>query len=92
MATIQLPPDFREFLRLLNSNQVEYLLIGGWAVSFYGYVRPTNDLDVWVAIGPRNAERVAAVLKEFGFNVPELTAELFLKENQVIRIGAFTLG
>jgi hypothetical protein len=87
MATIQLPPDFREFLRLLNSYQVEYLLIGGWAVGYYGYVRPTNDLDVWVALEPHNAERVAAVLKEFGFNVPELSPELFLKENQVIRMG-----
>jgi len=87
MATIQLPPDFREFLRLLNSYQVEYLLIGGWAVGYYGYVRPTNDLDVWVAIEPRNAERVAAVLKEFGFDVPGLSTELFLTENQIIRMG-----
>ena len=51
MATIQLPPDFREFLRLLNSYQVEYLLIGGWAVGYYGYVRPTN---VWTYGLPSN--------------------------------------
>lgn len=37
MATSLLPPDFKEFLRLLNSRQVEYLLIGGYAVGYYGY-------------------------------------------------------
>jgi hypothetical protein len=29
-----------------------------------------------------------AAIKEFGFDVPELSPELFLKENQVIRMGA----
>ena len=47
MDTIRLPPDFREFLKLLNSYQVEYLLIGGYAVGFYGYPRATADMDVW---------------------------------------------
>ena len=32
MAMIQLPPDFKEFLRLLNSNEVLYLIVGGYAV------------------------------------------------------------
>ncbi len=87
MATIPLPPDFKEFLRLLNSRHVEYLLIGGWAVGYYGYVRPTQDMDVWIAIQPRNAENVVAALKDFGFDVPELSVELFLKENKVVRMG-----
>jgi hypothetical protein len=41
MATTRLPPDFKEFLRLLNEKQVEYLLIGGYAVGYYGYPRAT---------------------------------------------------
>ena len=40
MATIQLPSDFKEFLQLLNQHQVEYLLIGGYAVNLYGFVGP----------------------------------------------------
>jgi len=36
---------------------------------------------------PKNAEKVVAVLKEFGFDVPELSTELFLKANQIIRMG-----
>lgn len=47
MSLPALPRDFKEFLKLLNSNGVEYLLIGGYAVAIHGYVRATNDLDVW---------------------------------------------
>jgi len=46
MATIQLPPDFKEFLKLLNSNKVEYWVVGGYAVNYYGYSRATGDLDI----------------------------------------------
>ena len=87
MATVNLPPDFREFLRLLNEYQVEYLLIGGYAVAYHGYPRATADMDIWIPVRPQNAEKVVAALKAFGFAVPELSAELFLKEGQIIRMG-----
>jgi predicted nucleotidyltransferase len=87
MATIHLPSDFKEFLQLLNTHQVEYLLIGGYAVGYHGYPRATADIDVWIAMHRTNAEKVVAVLKEFGFDVPELSVDLFLKENQIIRMG-----
>jgi len=48
---IRLPPDFKDFLRLLNSHRVEYLLIGGYAVAYHGYPRPTGDMDIWQAQG-----------------------------------------
>ncbi len=84
---IQIPPDFKEFLRLLNFHQVEYLLIGGYAVGYYGFVRATGDMDVWVKINPDNAIKVVSALKEFSFAVPELSPELFLKEDQIVRMG-----
>ncbi len=87
MATIHLPPDFQDFLQLLHSHQVEYLLIGGYAVGYHGYPLATGDMDIWIAIDPENAEKVVAVLKEFGFDIPELSAEIFLTEKQVIRMG-----
>ncbi|MCA9946383.1 MAG: hypothetical protein KC449_23025 [Anaerolineales bacterium] len=87
MATIQLPADFKEFLQLLNAHNVEYLLIGGYAVGYYGYPRATVDMDVWIAIHPVNAAQVVTVLKTFGFDLPELNEALFLEENQVIRMG-----
>src|SRR6266850_1595303 len=70
---LELPNDFKEFLRLLRAHGVEYLLIGGWAVGYYGYPRFTNYLDVWIAIAPANANRVVKALREFGFGLPELS-------------------
>lgn len=66
MATIHLPQDFKEFLKLLNDHQVEYLLVGGYAVGYYGYPRATADMDIWIALHPKNAEKIVSALIEFG--------------------------
>ena len=63
MATIHLPRDFKEFLRLLNAHRVEYLLIGGYAVNYHGYPRATADMDIWIAARPANADRVVAGMR-----------------------------
>jgi hypothetical protein len=84
---LNLPLDFKEFLKLLNGKNVRYLLIGGYAVGYHGYPRATGDMDVWIAIHPDNAQKMVAVLKAFGFDHPELTPELFLKKNKIIRMG-----
>ena len=84
---IHLPQDFKEFLRLLNVHQVDYLLIGGYAVGYFGHPRATADMDIWIAMNPDNAERMVTTLKKFGFDLPELSVELFLKEWQIIRLG-----
>jgi hypothetical protein len=87
MATIRLPPDFREFCEFLNSEKVEYLIVGGHAVGYYGYPRATGDLDVWVAVSPQNATALVRALHKFGFRGESISAELFLKEKQVITMG-----
>ena len=87
MATIQLPLDFKEFLKLLNAHRVEYLLVGGYAVSYYGYPRATADLDLWIACHSENAEKLVAVLGKFGFGIAQLSADIFLQENKIIRMG-----
>ncbi|MBI3817752.1 MAG: nucleotidyltransferase [Planctomycetes bacterium] len=84
---IELPRDFKEFLSLLNAKEVEYLLIGGYAVGYHGEPRATNDIDIWIALNQTNAERMVAVIREFGFNTPELSASLFTKENNIVRMG-----
>jgi hypothetical protein len=87
MAIPALARDFKEFLKSLNSNSVEYLLIGGYAVAIYGYIRATNDLDVWVRIDPDNAVRIDRALRQFGFVTAGLTPDLFLVPNNVVRMG-----
>ena len=84
---LELPLDFKEFLSLLNDQGVEYLLIGGYAVGYYGYPRATNDLEIWVAIDPNNAERIVEALRKFGFDMVELSASLFLQDENIIRMG-----
>jgi hypothetical protein len=82
-----LPEDFKEFLRLLNEKDVEYLLIGGYAVGYHGYPRTTADMDVWVARTPANASRLVAVFRAFGMEDPGVTPGLFLEPGRIIRMG-----
>jgi len=84
---ISLPPDFKEFLNLLRAHGVRYLLIGGYAVGYHGYPRATNDLDIWIAIHPDNAGRMATALREFGFDLPEVSSDIFLQDKHIIRMG-----
>ena len=62
MATSALPQDFRDFLKLLEDEGVAYLLIGGYAVGYYGYPRATADMDVWIVVDPANAEKTFTAL------------------------------
>ena len=87
MATIRLPPDFKEFLQLLNSEKVEYLLVGGYAVGYYGYPRSTGDMDIWIGMHPENAAALVRTLHAFGFSLDSLSTDLFLGANRVLRIG-----
>lgn len=82
---LSLNRDFKEFLRSLNSEKVEYLVIGGHAVGHYGYVRTTGDLDVWISISPENAKRVAAALQAFGFGA--FDPKTFLQSPKIFRMG-----
>jgi len=84
---LTLSPDFKEFLRLLKEHNVRYLIIGGYAVGYHGYPRATEDLDIWVAIHPDNAQKLVSVLKAFGFDNPDLKPELFLQKPKIIRMG-----
>ncbi|HQH72384.1 MAG TPA: hypothetical protein PK360_09920 [bacterium] len=84
---IELHPDFSDFLKLLNSNRVRYLIVGGYAVGYHGYPRATADLDIWVAVDESNAERIASAIREFGFPPDQVSEDFFLKKNQIIRIG-----
>ncbi len=82
-----LSEDFKEFLKLLNDHRVDYLVIGGHAVAYHGYPRATGDLDVWVSTHPSNAEQLVSVMRAFGFPPDQVTKELFLEKDRVLRMG-----
>lgn len=87
MATTRLAPDFKEFLQLLRSAKIEYLLVGGYAVGHYGFPRATADLDIWVANHDENATKLVEALRNFGFDVPALNKSLFQEPGHVVRMG-----
>lgn len=79
-----LPDDFREFLQCLNATEVEYLVVGGHAVSFHGYPRFTHDVDVFIRPTRSNAERLILALRNFGFGALDLSTEDFTKPITVV--------
>ena len=87
MEKIELHQDFKDFLRLLNSHKVDYLLVGGYAVGYHGYPRATGDMDIWVAVSEVNAQKTAQVLSDFGMPKEAVSRELFLEMDKVIRMG-----
>ncbi|MBL4700611.1 MAG: hypothetical protein JKX85_05060 [Phycisphaeraceae bacterium] len=87
MVIKKLPNDFKEFLKLLSVEEVEYLLVGGYAVGYHGYPRATSDMDIWIAMSDRNAIKTTKVLADFGFQAPNLNKELFLRTECLVRMG-----
>lgn len=85
MANLQ--SDLNEFVALLNSWKVEYLVVGGYAVAFHGHPRFTGDIDFLVRATPDNAQRLLDVLREFGFRSLNLTLEDLTTEGRVVQLG-----
>jgi predicted nucleotidyltransferase len=83
----QLNQDFREFIGLLEEENVEYLIVGGYAVGIHGFPRYTGDIDFFVALNPENADRLIRVFDRFGFGEIGLSPTDFLEENFVVEIG-----
>jgi hypothetical protein len=79
--------DFREFIELLNSNKVKYLVLGGYAIAFHGHPRYTKDLDIWLELSEENARNVIKVLEEFGFADLDISKEDFLHKGMVVQLG-----
>jgi hypothetical protein len=79
--------DLREFVALLNSHQVEFLIVGAYAVAFHGYPRYTGDLDILVRPNTENARRVQEVLLEFGFGGLGIRVEDLAAPGKVVQLG-----
>ena len=79
--------DFKEFLELLNKNQVKYLIVGGYALAFHGYPRYTKNIDLWILMEKSNAESILKSLDEFGFSGIGITANDLNTPETVIQLG-----
>jgi hypothetical protein len=84
---MDLAEDYREFLRLLISHRVRFLVVGAHALAALGHPRYSDDLDVFVEATPANARRIVAALRAFGFGDVGLDAEDFSRPGKVARLG-----
>ena len=84
---MKLIQDWREFIELLNLENVQYLVIGGWAYNRYAEPRFTGDIDFFVNKTKENEMKLRAVLDRFGFSdaLPPEDRNLFMKK--VIMLG-----
>jgi hypothetical protein len=82
-----LAQDFEDFVKLLNLHEVEYMVVGGYALAFHGKPRHTGDLDIWIRISENNAVRMLRVLKDFGLSSMDFKKEDFLKPGYISQIG-----
>jgi predicted nucleotidyltransferase len=73
--------DAEKLLRSLKENRVTFVIIGAIALPVYGYARAT----LFVKPDPRNIKRVMKALKEFGYDLMNLTPKDFLKNKILIR-------
>ena len=76
-------PEYKHLLLLLNKHNVEYMLIGGYAVIYYGYERSTTDMDIWLKPENVNRDKLIAALKEFEINSESLVKLSVLDFNQI---------
>ena len=84
---MNLSNDLREFVELLNSTGVKYLLVGGHAVAYHGYPRFTGDIDFFVERSESNATRLEELLRVFGFSGLGIKAADFLEAGIVVQLG-----
>ena len=84
---MEIQKDFKELLELLNAHEVEYLVVGGYALAFHGAPRFTGDIDLFVKPDAQNAKRVLSALDEFGFGSLNLSQADFTSPDNVIQLG-----
>jgi hypothetical protein len=82
-----LSSDLQEFIHLLNTKSVKYVIVGAWALAFHGRPRYTGDLDIFIARDEENADKLMAVIEAFGFGQTGIKREDFLQVDHVIQLG-----
>ena len=82
-----LNPNFKEILSAFIKEKVEFLVVGGYAMAFHGYVRATGDIDLWIRCSDENAAKVWRALQTFGAPLFDLNIEDLKTPGMVFQIG-----
>jgi hypothetical protein len=84
---MNLEKDFAEFVKLLNKHEVDYMVVGGYALAFHGEPRMTGDMDIWIDCTGANADKMVVVMKDFGMGSLGFKAEDFSEPGIINQIG-----
>ena len=84
---MRLSSDLREFVELLNSRGVEYVIVGAHSLAFHGRPRYTGDLDILVRATAENGAKIVDLLNQFGFQEQNFQASDFVEPGQLIQLG-----
>jgi hypothetical protein len=84
---MNLQKDLREFIGLLSTLDVRFLVVGAFAVAYHGYARYTSDIDLFIDSSEENAKRILQAVQQFGFADLQLAVEDFMQKDQVIQLG-----
>jgi hypothetical protein len=84
---MSLSKDLREFIECLNSNRVDYLVVGALAVSWHGFARYSADVDFLVRPTEPNAQRLLKAIRDFGFGSLDIQLQDLTAPGKVIQLG-----
>lgn len=82
-----LDQDYKEMLSLLLENEVEFVLVGAYALAAYGFPRATADIDIFVKPSAENATLIFKTLEEFGAPTHNVSTNDFIKPGTILQIG-----
>jgi hypothetical protein len=80
-------PDFEELLKLLEKNNVNYMIVGGYALAFHGYPRFTKDIDIFFHNSKGNIKKLRNSLLSFDFTEKEIPESLFTERGNILQFG-----
>ena len=83
---MEIQKDFKELLKLFNDENVEFMIVGAYALAFHGVPRNTGDIDIWVNVSEENASKIVIALGKFGFGSLGLEEKDFLQEDQIVQL------
>lgn len=84
---MEVQQDFKELLELFNVHNVDYVIVGGYALAFHGAPRYTGDIDLLIKPDQENAQKILNALKDFGFAASDLASNDFSSPGKVVQLG-----
>jgi len=84
---MRIEKDYRDFLKLLGAKKAKYLIVGGYAYSYYAEPRYTRDIDILVEATEENGAKVVAAIAEFWGMKPEIESADFRRRDVIVQLG-----